>query len=705
MNDQHPSSQNLECLGTITGNCIMVDRLQGSIKYPSKTRALLQKGPETIKVFTWPGAEVGHVSQPLSDVLERLVVGPTGTVATELNTFLGLQNPPKTSYPGVIIDATVFASPSPTPTLTVILMLFSASEHSAEVLRIFEESNLKVKIIEGYSPEKCSGVPHALHAAVGQRAAPGKSVPGCKTPLLTHQQQAVEFILKLESPESTTLSTFWSSSTCDWLRQAFHHTTTTGRTTGQINHNSQGSILADDMGLGKTLTSLALILTSKNAAESFANSKERNARASLVICPLSTLPNWEAEIRKHLDLSLTKYAVYHGEERKKWTTQHLWANDIVLVTYDTVANLYESRCDALFEPTWFRTILDEAHLIRDPATKRSRAILALQTERKLCLTGTPLQNQLSDLYTLLRFIRVDPWSREEVWQTFIKPNIRRKSAKAIELLQQLLATVSLRRLKTDVLQLPPKVEEYVGLPLPEPWQEDYNNRYHEFAAKFGVDRGGGSWDSSEFFQELTMLRLYCDHPSLIDARRYDLPKKETTWRDSPKFVHLMLDLKGHLYSEQTGQVPKAVVFSQWTSFLEIVGNALGAEDIAYEQLDGSRSLQQREKTLDRIRHEPNVRVLLATIGAGGVGIDLTCTQKVYLMVSPVYKGKITIRTLILTRMPPKDPCWNPSVEDQATDRAYRLGQRCTIQIVRYFIQGSIEVNMREIQKRKKELAQ
>ncbi|KNF02440.1 hypothetical protein PSTG_04346 [Puccinia striiformis f. sp. tritici PST-78] len=598
---QHTNSQNLECLGTITGNCIMVDRLQGSIKYPSKTRALLQKGPETIKVFTWPGAEVGHVSQPLSDVLDRLLVGPTGTVSTELNTFLGLQNPPKTSYPAVIIDATVFASPSPTPTLTVILMLFSASEHSAEVLRIFEENNLRVEIIKGYCPDKCSGVPHALHAEIGQRAAPGKLVHGCKTPLLTHQQQAVEFILKLESPGSTTLSTFWSSSTCNWLRQAFYHTATTGRTTERINHNSQGSILADNMGLGKTLTSLALILTSKNAAESFAN-----ARALLVICPLSTLPNWDAEIRKHLDLSLTKYAVYHGEEQKKWTTQHLWANDIVLVTYDTVANLYESpRCDALFEPTWFRTILDEAHLIRDPATKRSRAILALQTERKLCLTGTPLQNQLSDLYTLLRFIRVDPWSREEVWQTFIKPNIRRKSAKAIELLQQL-PTVSLRRLKTDVLQLPPKVEEYVGLPLPEPWQEDYNNRYNEFSDKFGVDRGGGSWDSSEFFQELTMLRLYCDHPSLIDGRRYNLPKKEMTWRDSPKIVHLMSDLKGHLYSEQSGQVPKAVVFSQWTSFLEIVGNALGAEDIAYEQLDGSRSLQQREKSLHRIRHEPNV---------------------------------------------------------------------------------------------------
>ncbi|KAI9625299.1 hypothetical protein H4Q26_016321 [Puccinia striiformis f. sp. tritici PST-130] len=612
--------------------------------------------------------------------------------------------PPKTSYPAVIIDATVFASPSPTPTLTVILMLFSPSEHSSEVLRIFEDSNLKIEIIEGYCPDKCSGIPHSLHPEVGQRAAPGQSVHGCKTPLLTHQQQAVEFILKLESPESTTLSTFWSSSTCDWLRQAFHHTATTGRTTERINHNSQGSILADDMGLGKTLTSLALILTSKTAAESFANTEERNARATLVICPLSTLPNWEAEIRKHLDLSLTKYAVYHGEERKKWTAPNLWANDIVLVTYDTVANLYDSRCEALFEATWFRIILDEAHLIRDAATKRSRAIIALKTQRKLCLTGTPLQNQLSDLYTLLRFIRVDPWSREEVWQTFIKPNIRRKSAKAIELLQQLLATVSLRRLKTEVLHLPPKVEQYVGLPLLEPWQEDYHHRYHNFAAKFGVDRGGGSWDSSEFFQELTMLRLYCDHPSLIDGTRYDLPKRETTWRDSPKIIHLISDLKEHLHSEQSGQIAKAVVFSQWTSFLEIVGVALLAERIPFEQLDGSRSLQQREKSLEQIRHEPNVRVLLATIGAGGVGIDLTCTQKVYLMVSPVHKGNV-IWTIILTPTRLKDPCWNPSVEDQATDRAYRLGQHCTTQIVRYFIQGSIEVNMMEIQKRKKELAQ
>ncbi|OAV93663.1 hypothetical protein PTTG_27244 [Puccinia triticina 1-1 BBBD Race 1] len=419
------------------------------------------------------------------------------------------------------------------------------------------------------------------------------------------------------------------------------------------------------MGLGKTLTSLALIVTSKDAAELFANTNERNSKATLVICPLSTLANWEAEIHKHLDPNLTKYAVYHGEERKKWTAHMLRENNIVLVTYNTVANLYESS------------------VIRDQATKRSRAILALESQQKLCLTGTPLQNHLSDLYTLLQFIRLDPWSRDEVWQTFIKPSIRRKSEKAIQLLQQLLATVSLRRLKTDVLQLPPKIEEQVGLPLQEPWDKDYRRRYHDFANPFGVDRGSESWDSAEFFQQLTMLQLYCDHPGLVDASQYDLPKQETSWHDSPKIVHLIEDLKAHLKSEQGGRIAKAVVFSQWTNFLGMVGFALVKNGIEYEKLDGTCSLQQREKSLARMRQQPDVRVLLATIGAGGVGIDLTCTQKVYLM----------------------EPCWNPSVESQATDWAYRLGQVCTTQIICYFIEGSIEVNMMEIQKRKKELAQ
>ncbi|OAV92205.1 hypothetical protein PTTG_27699 [Puccinia triticina 1-1 BBBD Race 1] len=476
-NTQRENPTDLECLGTISGNCVMVDGLRKSIKYASQTRALLQKGANSINVFTWPGAQAGLVAEPLSGVLRKLLVGPIGTVSTELNAFLSRktdnQSLPGTSLPTVIMDSTLLASPTPTPTLKVILMLFVASGHTPEVLKIFEESGLKVKIIKGYRPENCSGIPHSLHLEVGQRLALAKPIHGCKTALLTHQQQALEFILELESPESSALSAFWNSSTCAWLKQLFDHSANTGKTKCYINHKNQGSILANDMGLGKTLTSLALIVTLKDAAELFANTNERHLKATLVVCPLSTLANWEAEIYKHLD------------------------------------------------------------------------------------------------------------------------------------------------------------------------------------------------------------------PTLVDQSQYDLPKQQTSWHDSPKIVHLIGDLKAHLRSEQGGQIAKAVVFSQWTHFLGIVGVALVKNGIDFEQIDGTCSLQQREKALARIWQQSNVQVLLATVGACGVEINLTCTQKVYLM----------------------EPCWNPSVESQATDWAYRLGQVCTTRIIRYFIEGSIEVNMIEIQKRKKELAQ
>ncbi|KNZ50538.1 uncharacterized protein VP01_4363g2 [Puccinia sorghi] len=386
-----------------------------------------------------------------------------------------------------------------------------------------------------------------------------------------------------------------------------------------------------------------------------------HSKKTLVVCPICTLANWEAEIHKHVDLNVTAYSVYHGDERKKLTRKVIFDSNIVLVTYDTVSSSYEAPDDVLFQARWFCIILDEAHVIRDLLTKQSKAILGFQGNRKLCLTGTPLQNHLSNLFTLLQFIGVDPWAREEVSQACIKPNIRQKSPKAIDLLQQLLATVSLRSLKID---LPPKLEE--------------NKQYIDLANMYGVNRESDSWDSADFFQRLTMLRLYCNHPELTHESQYNLPQEGITWRDSPKVVRLVEDLKKHSSAEQDRQRAKAVVFSQWTMFLKM---------ILYEQLDGSRSLDQREKSLAIMRHNPNTQVLLATIGAGGTGIDLTFAQHVYLMVS-ASDG---------------EPCWNPSVESQATDQAYRLGQRCTVHITRYFIEDSVEVNIMEVQKRKKEL--
>ncbi|OAV95421.1 hypothetical protein PTTG_26670 [Puccinia triticina 1-1 BBBD Race 1] len=248
----------------------MVDGLRKSIKYASQKRALLQKGADSINVFTWPGAQAGLVAEPLSGVLRKLLVGPIGTVSKELNAFLSCKTDdqilPGTSLPTVIMDSTLLASPTPTPTLTVVLMLFVASGHAPEVLKIFEESGLKVKIIKGYRPENCSGIPHSLHL----------------------EQQALEFILELESPESSALLAFWNLPTCAWLKQLFDHSANTGKMKRYINHKNQGSILADDMGLRKTLTSLALIVTSKDAAELFANTNKQHSKATLV--PIITSP-------------------------------------------------------------------------------------------------------------------------------------------------------------------------------------------------------------------------------------------------------------------------------------------------------------------------------------------------------------------------------------------------------------------------------
>ncbi|OAV88000.1 hypothetical protein PTTG_29198 [Puccinia triticina 1-1 BBBD Race 1] len=324
--------KSVECLGIISSDCIMAEGLQDLIKYSSRTWALLQKGHKNIGVFTWPKAQAGHVAKPLSGVLRGLIIGPIGTVSTELHTFLNEDKhdlkPNKKLEPILMMDATLVASVTPAPSLRVVIMLFADTDHSAEILRIFWERNLQIEIVKGYCAKKCGGISHSTHLNVEQSPTAATTIYGCKTTLLPHQQEPLEFILQPESPELTILSKFKS---------------------GPANHSTQGSILADDMGLGKTLTSLALIATSKNEAEALANTNNKLAKATLVICPLSTLGNWEAEIHKHLDLNAVRYVVYHGEAQKKLNGPLLWTYNIVLTNYNTVSNQYESNSDVLFE--------------------------------------------------------------------------------------------------------------------------------------------------------------------------------------------------------------------------------------------------------------------------------------------------------------------------------------------------------------------
>ncbi|KNZ47414.1 uncharacterized protein VP01_640g3 [Puccinia sorghi] len=203
---------------------------------------------------------------------------------------------PKTSIPRVIMNATLIASPTPTSTLMVIFMLFTVPGHSAEVINLFEANSLHVKMFKGYRPEECWGIPHSLHVNLGKQS----------------------------------------------------HGFDSGVGIAQIIHAVKI--------LELTLKSLALIVASKDAAEVFPGTRSQNAKATLVICPLSTLSNWEAEIHNHLDLNLAKYAVYHGEERQNWICSVRRKNG--------------------FASYWMRP----SNLICDSTTKQSREILALETQ-------------------------------------------------------------------------------------------------------------------------------------------------------------------------------------------------------------------------------------------------------------------------------------------------------------------------------------
>lgn len=208
------------------GNCVMLAGLQKSIKYNSQTRALLCKGEKTIDVFTWPGAQAGYVAEPLSGALSELLTGPVGTVSKELQDFLNRptndQQTTKEPYPIVMMDARLVASPTLAPNLTIVIMTFARRGHSARILRIFEDRNLMIEEVKGYCSEKFGGIPHSSRRNGERNHASMATIHSCKTPLLTHQQEGLKFILDLESPTSTILNDFWNSATCEWLRNSYH---------------------------------------------------------------------------------------------------------------------------------------------------------------------------------------------------------------------------------------------------------------------------------------------------------------------------------------------------------------------------------------------------------------------------------------------------------------------------------------------------
>ncbi|KAF9566150.1 hypothetical protein CPC08DRAFT_683038 [Agrocybe pediades] len=875
----------------------------------------------------------------------------------------------------------------------------------------------------------------------GEELAETEPAPEVATKLYPHQKKALTFLLEREREKANgiSFSSLWQKKHNSLSGRTTWFHLVTGKEVFDPPREAKGAILADDMGLGKTISCVSLIASTLDSAITFASSPldsvpmhtpmatapspahfagsvwgmpevsnstakgkakadkaqdkldllyarscriKAKSRATLIICPLSTVSNWEDQFREHWKgevhvlggsgnpcppstpvpsqtgatpsqvaapaadekpvedkpkrirqgRSLRIY-IYHGNARRP-DPAFLADFDAVITTYSTLASEFSKQnrsvlvaeeededCGSsegqvgidvdeygnqvvrLPKPKktgtkrkktailaqannpaeipsplqsihWFRVVLDEAHSIKETATVASRACCDLMADRRLCLTGTPVQNKLDDVFALIKFLRLEPLDDKNVWTEYIGSPVKYGQALGVARLQTIMQCITLRRTKETrtpdgkrILALPPRRDELRYLKFDSEEQELYDKFFNESKAEFHdlSEKNEVMKNYVGILQKILRLRQICDHFELVQgkgllegenpetAQSYEdiitaiardgfnaarasaifaiLRESATTqcvecggelctasevaqtedneaapmnkrsrrggkagssrgptrasspnvprpvltrcqhlfcvdcyrnsicpgWPDvqpdirrscsvcqcalspsdayevkpdaqaepqvkkkpqkrekrqkggslenfhpSTKIKALLNDLvqfsRMNAYSsnydpeiqlvDQTGAaapeegITKTVVFSQWTSMLDKIEDALEAAGIRYDRLDGTMKRDDRTRAMEALKHDPGCEVLLVSLKAGGVGLNLTAAQRVYLM----------------------DPYWNPAVENQAVDRIHRLGQTRPVTTIKFIIENSIEAKLLEVQKKKTELA-
>ena len=420
-----------------------------------------------------------------------------------------------------------------------------------------------------------------------------------------------------------------------------------------------GACLADDMGLGKTLQGLAILLD--RAAEG----------PALVVAPTSVCMNWQSEAKKFAP-SLQVHRLGEGiRENRQTLLDSLSANDLLICSYGLLQQ--EEVSKRLAKIGWNTIVLDEAQAIKNPATKRSRAVMSLQGNFKIIMTGTPVENHLVELWNLFRFINLGLLgSLESFKRRFANPIERDPgkpaSASAREALRRLISPFILRRTKDQVLkELPSRTEITLSMDL-----SDEESTFYEALRREAIEKLSGSKKKSgqrhlQVLAEIMKLRRACCNPNLV---RPDLAIPSTKLERFSALVLEMLD-NGH----------KALVFSQFVDHLKILCDYLDEQQIAYQYLDGSTSTKKRKQSIDAFQSGQG-DIFLISLKAGGSGLNLTAADYVIHM----------------------DPWWNPAVEDQASDRAHRIGQQRPVTIYRLVAKGTIEEKIVGLHKTKRDLA-
>ncbi len=418
----------------------------------------------------------------------------------------------------------------------------------------------------------------------------------------------------------------------------------------QLAHWGVGACLADDMGLGKTIQALALLLYRAKQGP------------SLVVAPPTVARNWISEIQKFTPG--LNAILYVGKDREN-LLQELGANDLVITSY----GLLQSDIELLAVREWNVVVLDEAQSIKNFQAKRSQAAMELQAGFKMITTGTPIENHLGELWNLFQFINPGLLGSLKFFnERYAIPIEKNRDTARRQQLQKLIQPFILRRRKNQVLkELPEKTEITLSVELSPQEAALYEAMRISAVERLSSLKGKGGEKQLQIFAEIMKLRRLCCDPKLVNAQ---------TKVEGSKMAVL-----AEIVEELREGGHKALIFSQFVGFLEIVRAWVEKEKISYQYLDGSTSQKQREIAIREFQGGKG-DLFLISLKAGGVGLNLTAADYVIHL----------------------DPWWNPAVEDQASDRAHRIGQEMPVTIYRLVTKGTIEEKIVQLHTDKRDLA-
>ncbi len=403
-----------------------------------------------------------------------------------------------------------------------------------------------------------------------------------------------------------------------------------------------GGILADEMGLGKTIQLIAFLLHKKN-------------KRSLVVTPTSLIYNWKEEFEKFAP-SLNIGIIHGSKSTRNRILDNKEDYDVLLTTYGTIKNDIEFYKNEIFD----YCIIDEAQNIKNPKAQNTKIIKEINAKVKFALTGTPIENSLIELWSIFDFIMPGYLFDEKKF----KKKFVNRSENEIEELRSLIKPFILRRLKRDVItELPEKIEKKYYVPMTSEQKLAYKNYMKEVKLKLKT----GEDDNITIFSYLTRLRQICQDPILVN--------KDYTG-DSGK-LNVALEIIEEVIEDNN----KMLVFSQFTSVLKKIEEELNIRKIKNKYLDGSTSAKERIKLVSEFNDSKEPEIFLISLKAGGTGLNLTSAKFVMHM----------------------DPWWNPAIEDQATDRAHRIGQKNIVEVIKLIAKDTIEEKIIQLQEDKREI--